>query len=137
MLARLPNWPERLGDFLTEAHRRPYDPLTWNCALFVFGAIEAQTGTNPAKRFARNGVLRDEKHMQQIIAKHGGVRGIATRVLGEPIPIFQARRGDLIVAEGEDDETLGVMDSARAVVLARDGLSRLRLDKARAAWSVG
>lgn len=84
---------------------RQNTPYEWgrdrnDCVAFVFGAVEAQTGIRPARKFD----WKTEKKALRLIVELGGLEAVFDRFF-ERIPPAQAMRGDIA---GVPDEALGI-----------------------------
>ena len=67
---------------------------------------------------------------------HGGVEGIATIELGEPKPIKQAKRGDVVSFKTGDEIALGISVGDKIVGIGEHGLTFMPFSVGIKAWSV-
>ena len=116
-----------------------YDRVTANCLLMVHETVLAMTGTDGLQLIGTSReAVTTRSGMLRLLAEHGGSAGILDAVLGERIPLMQARTGDVAMCPGEDEEGFGVVDGHMLVCLAHDGgLMNYPLRKATAVWRVG
>lgn len=111
-------------------------PFAWgiaDCALWAASAIEAQLGVDPAASF--RGRYRTHIGAHRLLSPLGGLPGIATAVLGDPLPSpLQARPGDVgLVRAG----ALGVCAGETWLVVTGQGLGHVALGEVASAWRVG
>jgi len=138
-IPRHKEWEARLQTVFARWQHAAYDRVTSNCLLMIHEAVLETIGSD---RLEAIGTSRDEvttpKGMLRLLAKHGGSAGIVDAALGDRIPLMQARKGDVAMCPGEDEEAFGVVDGYTIVCLADDGgLTHYPLAKAMAAWRVG
>lgn len=125
-LERLPDWETRLSAYLADARPRVQAREQNLCALFAAGAVEAVTGTDPAKPFRRKYAAtakRLEAAMDELTAAR---------------PAALARRGDLAWHGG----SVGVVVGSEAVFVGETpagapDLVRVHRRDWEKAWSVG
>jgi hypothetical protein len=101
--------------------------------MFAVNAVEAITGMDHGKPYkgyktALGAVRRLEKF--------GGVEGIATIELGDPKPIKQAKRGDVVSVENGENIILGICVGVKIATVSEDGLTFFSMSVAKNAWSV-
>lgn len=125
---------KNLEQYVTQVRAVPFDPVTHNCALFAAGAITAATGKSPV---ADMGItLKSQRDVVGVLARFGGVRGLAEHYLGEMRAPLQARRGDVVIKPGTEGETLGVCMGDHALFLGPDGLQVRKLSECVGSWAV-
>lgn len=123
---RLSDWETRFADYLAEATIAVRAGRENFCALFAAGAVEAVTGTNPAKKY--RGRFRETA---------GRLEAALDETFAERPPAL-ARRADLVWHNG----AVGVVIGSDALFVgtnetdAPDLLRVARRDWAKA-WSVG
>jgi len=133
-MRRRADWPERLMAYLDGIGRRPFAWGTWDCALFVAGAIEAMTGDDPAA--ALRGQYDDALGARRVLIERLGVwdmTGLFDRHCERVVPAL-AQRGDLTVVRGCGAV---VLDARRVAVLlaGRDRIGFVPIGER--AWRVG
>lgn len=131
---RRADWLPRLLEYVEAVRLRPFDPVAHNCALFVAGAVEAVTGSDPRAELGLN--IATQRDVIEALIRYGGVRGLATASFGPVQARLLARRGDVMVRQGIDGDTLGVCMGDHALFLGPDGLQVRQLDECDASWSV-
>lgn len=120
---RPPGWEGRLVEVLRAASTRPYNARTWNCARFAHACAVAVSGRDIP--FRRRGTL--EQTVNRLLPR---------------VEVRQARRGDVVLADGKagavalQGQTLGVCVGARAAFVTKRGLVEVARRHLCAAWSV-
>ena len=132
---RLADWQTRLERFIAAHVDARFRYGTWDCCLFVAGAIEAITGQDLAGPF--RGTYRSRR---QARIAHGRVREIAEHVFHNflPVPILCAQRGDVVLVNYSGHDLLGILSLNGRSILAvsRRGYVFLNLDLAVKAWTL-
>lgn len=95
MTARLKDWDDRLGSYLAAATEAVREGREHFCALFAAGAVEAQTGENPAEAF-RGRYAETAENLERTIDGLFAER-----------PKALARRGDLAWHDGAVGVVIG------------------------------
>lgn len=105
-MKRLPDWPERLIEFIEARRVRAFSYGENDCGLFAADAIYAITGVDLAESWrgyaSAQGAARKVK-------KSGGMRGIAAAAGLDERHAGFAQRGDLVLADVEGRETFGIV----------------------------
>lgn len=125
---------KNIAEYVVSVRSRPFDPVTNNCALFAAGAITAATGKNPVADMGI--VLNSQRDVVDVLARFGGVKGLAEHYLGPMRATLQASRGDLVIKPGIDGDTLGVCMGDHALFLGPDGLQVRQLSECFGSWAV-
>lgn len=142
MLNRSQDWPEKLARCLQASAARPFAWGLHDCALAAADAIAAQTGVDLAVELRGRyddlagaaAVIRDFAGggLEQLVEKQ-----MAAHAAPE-IPVKLARRGDLVLFDGGQGATLGIVGmDGRVASVGIDGSARLRLAACRRAWRIG
>ncbi len=129
----------RLRAYLETAAAWRFDPVTAHCAHFILGAIEAMTGERAQDVLSRLGIELPENAIgvARVLREHNGMRGIAESYFGAParVDVLNARHGDIAVLEGDEGETLGIVEGGGVLcVSGTTGLTRTALDEASGFW---
>ena len=134
---RHPEWPARLAAYLADVQQKPYHPVTHNCAIFALGALEAVTGRERADLMGGLELPESEFGVARVLAECGGVRGVATRAIGEMhAATLTAQRGDVALLDGDGGQTMGVVENGAVVVVTPQGLVRHPLKAMLGFWRV-
>lgn len=142
-MQRFPDWAGRLDAFLRANADRKFRYGSWDCWLFVAGAIEAMTGIDVATGL--RGAYKSAADAQQAIERDG-VRSLdaaaGTRLVAagcQEIEANFAARGDVVaVARGRGRVLLGLVGLApdRLLVVGSRGLLQIPRGLAIKAWHV-
>lgn len=127
---RLDRWEIRLQNYLDNI-----GPFEWgktDCCMFSVGAVEAVTGINHGQSYT----YKTESEAKKMLIKTGGVEAVATKHLGEPKPSLLAQRGDIVLLNVGNGDTLGVCIGDKIAAMQADGLTYLPMSNAIKAWSV-
>lgn len=120
-----------LNAFLRANELRQYELGGWDCALFTFGAVLAQTGTDHIAEYRGRYTTHEEANrlMKQIDGVPT-VRMLMTKKLGEPVPVAMAKTGDVVGC----DNQFGILYGDRGIFLSEtsgyERVPRARLEKA-------
>lgn len=134
LMQRLEDWPTRLAEFIEARHERAFSWGESDCCLFVCDVIEAMTGTDPGARW--RGIYTSEKGARRVLRDNGGVAGIATLVLGPPVPAALAGRGDVVLIDTLYGEALAICLGGQIGAQGVDGIEFMAAGLAKAAWKV-
>lgn len=130
MIARLPNWPERMRALIAQRLHAPFQWGVNDCALFAADAVLAQTGID----FAEDLRGLNARQAMRALRAHGGLSALATRALGEPG--IEARPGDIVLIENCGRALLAVFNGRLALAPGATGLVGMPPTSARAVWRV-
>lgn len=133
-MTRLPDWPTRLAAFIEARRVRAFSWGESDCCLFVCDAIEAMTGTDPGARW--RGLYASEKGARRVLRDNGGVSGIATLLLGAPVPPALAGRGDVMMIDTPTGDALTVCLGGVIAAQGQDGIAFFPVATAKCAWRV-
>lgn len=125
------NWEHRLNEFLKSVGS--FEWGTNDCCMFAVKAVEAMTGKDHGKPY---GGYKTALGAARRLEKFGGVEGIATIELGEPKPVKQAKRGDVISIKNGENLILGICLGVKIASVSEDGLTFFSMSVANNAWSV-
>lgn len=104
-IARAADWEARLATLLDRLKDAPFKWGTHDCALFSASAVKAMSGVDPAADF--RGAYDTEAGARQALRDHaaGTLLRTVKAWLGDPKPVAQAQRGDIVML---DRTTVGV-----------------------------
>ncbi|GAA4218607.1 hypothetical protein GCM10022253_19400 [Sphingomonas endophytica] len=129
MIERLPDWEQRLHDYVSALEGASFAWGTLDCALFAAGAVRAQTGVDPAADFRDR--YRSAAGSVRALRRFGAGTLAATIDARLPgiAPAF-ARRGDIVMTGG----IAGVCLGARALFVGEVDGQPGWVTHARPAW---
>lgn len=133
-MKRYPDWQVRMQAFVRERRKMPFAWGRNDCAVFAADYLEAVTGERVCTDLRAHTNAREAL---QTLERAGGVRAIATRALGEPIPVVLAGVGDVVVIAVGKREALAVCNGGTAVAPGPAGVVAVPMQQALAAWRVG
>lgn len=128
---RAENWPELLAEFIESRRLTPFVRGVSDCTMFAADAIKAMTGVDPAEQY--RGTYSDTKGALRLIQ---GAGGIANLVPFAPIAVVMAGRGDLVMIETEEGESLAMHLGRVIAAQGIDGIEFIPVSRALAAWRV-
>jgi hypothetical protein len=133
-MKRRPDWPQRLHAGIEAARPRPFEWGIHDCAAFATAIAAELTGEDPVAHL--RGSYVSAFGAERVMAEHGGLAALVSQYYGEPAPIAQASRGDLVLAERDNGPALGVCLGSVAAFAGPDGLAFLKMTECRLAWRI-
>lgn len=134
-LRRLPDWPERLADYLARSRTAVFAWGSTDCACFAAGDVLAITGCDVLP-----GRWADRAEAVRILREQGGLVAAVDAALPRlPSPAY-AQRGDVVLVQASvprGRRWLAVCDGARAWAPGPAGLVAVPMTHAVHAWGVG
>lgn len=131
-MTRRNDWQLQLERFVAARAERAFEWGVNDCALFAADCVEALTG----ERLLSNLRGYDGRGALRLLADRGGLRGIATEALGEPVAPAFAAVGDVVLLRMGDSEALGICNGTVAMGPGPAGIEIVGMDAALAAWKV-
>lgn len=128
---RTSDWPEKLAEYLHQKRDVPFSWGTNDCASFACDAVFSMTG----ERLAIPVVETPEAYVQ-LLQDSGPLGDIVTSYLGEPIHPAFAQRGDVVLLQVEQRDTLGICVGESLAGPGLDGLVLIPMSLAVSAWRV-
>lgn len=113
-MRRRQDWAARLLEFLDDAQDRPYAWGVHDCCMFTCDAVLAMTEIDLAAPF--RGRYHDRKSAYRALRLFagGGLRETAEKITGAygccAVPALKAQRGDVVLIDGGNGPTLGLVD---------------------------
>ena len=140
-MIRHPDWPSRLDRYVRSAQGKRFRRGRDDCALFACGAIAAMTGEDPGAWFrGRYRSAFAARHALRLFAGGGlaeTVEKLAERHQATEVAPLQARRGDLVLAQGfEGIDALGICVGRAAAFMMPRGLTFVPMDRVLRAWRI-
>lgn len=134
MISRVSNWPTLLSQFIEDRRRVPFAWGSNDCCLFASDWVLKATGTDPACDL--RGKYASALGAARVLKTKGGVRGIM-RSIAEPLGMSrtdgnQCQRGDLVIADTGNGESIGICIGSHAAFVGSDGLLFAPFDFQRA-----
>ncbi|MGD9539101.1 MAG: hypothetical protein AB7P52_17850 [Alphaproteobacteria bacterium] len=136
MIARLPDWPERLAEAVENARSKPFRWGGRDCALFAADCAAALTGRDPLSHV--RGQYETRMGAAFTLARLGceDVAQLAD-TLWPRVRLALARRGDWVISPPGAPMALGVCLGKQAAFLAPEGFAFRHTALCSAAWKVG
>ena len=131
---KLQDWQVRFEAFIKARRALPFAWGSNDCAIFAADCVQAITGQDPAPAGLRSHAT--EKQAARSLERHGGLVGIATAALGEPVPISQACVGDVVLCKSGKRDMLAICNGSTALAPSAQGLVSVGMDDASMCWRV-
>lgn len=128
---RLPDWPERLADYVESMRDDPFEWGKNDCATFAAGAVEAITGKRPELP-----IYNDSKSYLLLI-QETSMADRLTAIFGQSIPVAFAQRGDVVILDHAERLILSICMGSECVSPSADGIYFSLKPNSGAAWKVG
>lgn len=132
-MTRRDDWPERLAAHLEAARGRPFAWGAHDCCAWAADWIVAATGEDV---FAPWRGYTDAREAMRRLESAGGVAGLWTQLLGQPIAPAFAQRGDVVLVEVDGRETAAVCVGEEIAAPGETDLVRVPARMGRCAWRV-
>ena len=139
-MQRKDNWPARLVAKIEAARDKPFSWGEHDCCTFASACVEAMTGENPMKIF--KGRYRSEADAGSILRQKGAgnLLDTLTEILGKPVPVEKAERGDVVYSVFETGPSVGVCFGKNSYFVGeesgRDGLISLPTRESAKAFKI-
>lgn len=131
---RLPDWRQRLIDYVVATAAEPFAPGKHDCALAAANAVKAMTGRDFARGF--RGYRTMAEGQRKLRAKGFADHiALAAEHFEEVAPSL-AQVGDIAVVQGDDGLALGIVQGELIYVTARNGRALVPLTSAIRAFRV-
>lgn len=104
-----------------------------DCCLFITRVIDAMTGSELELRLKQE--YDDEQSGKRFIIACGGMTEAVSRFLGAPSD-ERAMRGDAVLFDVGDGESVGIWDGRTIVGLAQNGLDQLPRESIIKVWKI-
>lgn len=133
-MTRLQNWQVRFEAFVASRRSTPFAWGVNDCATFAADCVQALTGVDPAPAGLR--AHRTQKQALRALKRHGGLAGIATAALQQPIHPLRATVGDVVLAQSGGRDLLAICNGSTCLAPSAGGLVNLGMDTCSLAWRV-
>lgn len=134
-MKKLHDWQIRFETILRERARVSFAWGANDCATFAADVVMALTGQDPAPPGLRRHTTA--KQAARALKRHGGLMGIATMALGQPVPVSQAQIGDVLLVSMGKREALAICNGMVACGPAASGLVSVGMGAALYCWRLG
>lgn len=131
---RLQNWESALAAVVQSRRCRPFVWGEHDCCLFAADCAQAITGIDWAAEF--RGTYDSAVGAAKQISKRGGFESMITGLLGDPIAVGLARRGDVVMVTQDGHPALAVCCGATVLAAGINGLISRQLSDGLLAWRV-
>ncbi len=133
---RVENWPLVLDGHLRRAADLPFAWGSHDCCLWAADVVHGMTGVDYAAGF--RGRYRTALGAARQIKKHGAadLAELLTGIMGNPVPVLSAKRGDLCLVETPLGPAAGICVGSRVAVPGETQLVYIGLLEALTAWRV-
>jgi len=118
-MTRAEDWPERLDAYVRRIARVPFAYGSHDCCTVAFDWVKECTGVDPMAGW--RGGYRTATGARRLMDDFGGLEAMVRSQMGEPIPWTFAQRGDVVMADLELGQTMGVVLGVNAVFPGLDG----------------
>ncbi|MEZ0263021.1 MAG: hypothetical protein ACAH80_18595 [Alphaproteobacteria bacterium] len=140
-MRRFQDWPTRMDAWMRAHAQDAHAYGSWDCALMAASHIDNLTGSQLFAQHAYQYEHEAAAAHYLITLGAGGLEGLATMVLGQPLPSPKfAQRGDVVTFDTDIGTALGIVDLTGLRIAAlnpsKTGFIRLPLALATAAWRV-
>ncbi len=129
---KLQDWQIRFEGFIAQRSAKPFTWGTNDCAVFAADCVQALTGVDVAQPSLRK--HKTELQAARLLKRHGGVVGIATAALGQPVPAMQAQVGDVVLAKSNGRDMLAICNGATCMAPSGTGLAVLAMPVDSVCW---
>jgi len=133
---RIQNWPTILANEIALASTDLFEWGKHDCCSFAARIVYAITSKNFMNSFPP---YCTEEEAGVILGTNGGVEGIATQCLGDPVPVMYAQRGDVLLllpVGSTNGESLGICIDHRGAFASAKGLIKYPVAGCKLAWRV-
>lgn len=130
---RRDDWVEQLWTAIENDAQTPFVWGQHDCCLFAAKVVDAMTDGSFVSQL--QAAYQDEAGALQFIADQGGLESAVSGFLGAA-KTGRPQRGDVVMYDGENGETLGICAGSVIVAAGQDGLVNVRKARAIKYWSV-
>lgn len=133
-MTKFEDWPERLAAFIEARRHEPFARGTNCCVSFAADCVLELTGHDHLGE--HRGAFTSDRAALRLLREKGGMRAMVSAALGMPRHPATAQRGDVVLVEMEEGESLTVCTGPHLAGPGRDGLQFLPLSAGLMRWSV-
>lgn len=128
------DWASRMYEVIGEHIHKDFTFGAADCSIFVARVIDAMTDSNYEQQLSET--YGDERTALKFIAEHGGMQAAVCSFLGPVDDEGRPMRGDVILFDGGEGESLGIWDGAHIVGMGKTGLHKVARSEIKAFWKV-
>jgi hypothetical protein len=128
---RLSNWEAELQRELDAAAGRRFRWGHHDCCQFAALCVRAVCGYEGRLLFPR---YRTRREAEQLLEAEGGMRSLLIKALGQPVEVWRARKGDIVLIDMGRGEQPAVCNGVKSYAPGRKGLEPWPTARASAAW---
>jgi hypothetical protein len=133
-MKKLQDWQVRFEQFIAARTTAPFSWGANDCAIFAADCTHAITGVDVALPDLRR--HKTELQAARVLKRHGGVVGIATAALGQPVPACGAGVGDVVLAKAGKRDMLAICNGSTCMAPGPSGLSFLPMPPDSVCWRI-
>jgi len=140
---RIQGWESKLNEYLEAMIKKPFSWGECDCLLFVSDWCLIASGCDPMSQKIKGdpdtirGAYSDEESAMALIAQYRKSLSHIMDVHFERQSVFKAKRGDIVMAKLDNGNTFGIcIGRGNAFFKTDDGMTPLKIDKCKIAWSV-
>jgi hypothetical protein len=127
-------WEHTLFEFVESRKNLPFERGVHDCCLFAADWVLALTGVDYAA--ALRGTYADDESALAIIQAAGGIVPLVSRLVGEPIAVSLAQRGDVVAIKEGTTGAIGVCIGKYSVFVGHDKMYHIPTLKCDSAWRI-
>lgn len=141
-MTRVDGWQQAFWNAITAARDRPFEWGAHDCVLFAASMVDTICGTNFYDQARTQYPYSSEDEARAILIANGGITGLVTPFLGDPINWGALGHGDVVlispIALVTDMEALCVHDGQKLICPGKGGgLTSAPMRCALYGWKVG
>lgn len=137
-MKRVEGWRKHLANYVSECRNTPYELGTFDCWLFVAGAVEAMTDIDPGA--AQRGRYKTQRGALGVMKRGGAgdMAQFAAKRLHERPSVVSAQIGDVMAIPTKDafGFALGILNGERILVVTPYGIDTRDRSEATRAFEV-
>lgn len=121
---KLQDWSIRFDALIRARLTMPFEWGANDCCTFAADCVQAMTGSDCAASLRGHSTA---KQSYRALKTHGGVIGIATAALGQPMPAAFAQVGDVVLSKAGKRDMLAICNGTTALAPSASGLVSVAL----------
>ena len=138
MICKKPGWQQRMHEQLEAVRKHPFVWGQHDCAFFAAQVIDRMCGTTLFAQLRIDLGWRDAASAARMVAAaEGGMTGLVSGYLGEPVPRNLCREGDVMEVEIGGRRSLGIHEGHAVVAVSEEGRAIVPLQHAVHGWRLG